>query len=175
MCNCFCKVKLGWGATTHHCINLCGFLCRVYLFIDLASLFQNIHCWISLSCSVVCSLTWCVGHKKFCRFSPPPIPCGLCLDKMWNLRSMFFSKIHTVCPNGICMVIFTQHNERFKWCSLCLLNWYAPCLMLISSLFRTAETHAVERRQRKSEAPARPTGSRLFYSDLTWTWVTAVC
>ncbi len=126
---------------------------------------------LSLSLMVACSLTWysICRTPQFCRISPPPILHGLCLDEIWNLWSMCFSKILAICPIGICMVIFTQHNERFTRCSLCLLRWYAHCLVLSSSLFRTGETHAVERRQRKSEAPARPTGSRLAYSDLTWT------
>lgn len=164
---CFCKVKLGRGATTHHCINSCVvFSCQVYLFIDLPSLLQNLHCWISQFCSPASSLTW----YSICR--TPQFCSNSSTLPLWNaecIEHVFFSEIYTVFLNGNRMVIFTHHNERFTWCSLYLVRWYAHCLVLASSLFRTGQTHAVERRQRKSEAPGGLTGCRLVYSDLTWT------
>lgn len=133
------------------------------------SLFQNFHCRISLSLSLFLAHpltlspdTPYVGHHNFEASHPCKcfayMKCGM--HKACILaRSILFSRVGF----AWLFLLITMKDLHGARCVL------SPSLVLSSSLFRTGETHAVEHRQRKSEAPARPTGCRLVYSDMTWT------
>lgn len=108
---------------------MCGFLCQVYLFIDLPSLFQKLHCWISLSLAHPLALspdTPYVGQHNFvashsCNYFAY-MKCGM-YRACFLVRSILFSRVGF----AWLFLLITMKDLHGARCVLCADTHPASC------------------------------------------------